>query len=238
MGKQVITADDIQKLSLAGNNTLDVCETDCIITPGARDKIEELGIRFRQSCMHHQSKVKNPETSLNNKKAYITDNSQVDLITDQVCALVKQNVGHTAPPGLTDMVKKIVASKLSASSEAETDSSEKCSALRTRGGVSLIQGNHLLDDCSGPDIPGKVLISDAIRCHNASHLTATYMKWEKTSFDRTVESPEISIVLEGEMDILVDGKTLKATAGDIIYMDKGASVTYDSASGVKLACVN
>ncbi len=236
MGKQVITASDIQKLSLSSNNTLDVCEADCIITPGARDKMKELGIQCGQDGSQSQSK-----NGCNIKNNSTTDDSQISQVTDQVCALLKQKLGKADTPELVDVVKRVVQARLSniksPAAQAANDV-EKSSALLTWDGVSLIDGDQLLDECSGPDIPGKVLISDAIRCHEQSPLTATYMKWEKTSFSRTVEFPEINIILEGKLNIVMDGNTLSAKTGDLIYMAEGASVTYDSPNGVKLACVN
>ncbi|MCA1786065.1 MAG: hypothetical protein LC657_08805, partial [Desulfobacteraceae bacterium] len=46
MGKQVITADEVQTVAAAGKKILEYHKQDCIVTPGAWDKIEELGLVF------------------------------------------------------------------------------------------------------------------------------------------------------------------------------------------------
>jgi len=243
MGKQVITANDILEAAETGNKILSVRLEDCIVTPGAWDKVEEMGIRFAGDLSASPARECPPATGSAGKttEAQETGNSDpgqsmIKTITDQVCSLLREKLPYASIFELEALVKKVVESKLF--SISALDVTERNSALTTWGGVSLINGNKLLNECTGPDLPGKVMISDAIRCHEASHLTATYMKWDKASFSRTVKSPEISIVVEGELDLIVDGKTLNAKAGDMLYMDKGAYVTYRSPSMVKLACVS
>ena len=46
MGKQIITSNDLLKAAGNGNKILNFREEDCIVTPEARDKIEEMGFKF------------------------------------------------------------------------------------------------------------------------------------------------------------------------------------------------
>jgi ethanolamine utilization protein EutQ len=64
------------------------------------------------------------------------------------------------------------------------------------------------------------------------------MKWENTLFERVVESPEISMVVDGEFTLNVEGRTFTARPGDILYMEKGAKVSYASNADVKLVCIS
>lgn len=64
------------------------------------------------------------------------------------------------------------------------------------------------------------------------------MEWEKASFRRTVEHPEIGVVVSGELHLTVGGKTMTAAAGDMVYFPQGVKVIYSTPSRVKLACIN
>ena len=242
MGKQIITANDLVTAAGNGNKILNFREEDCIVTPEARDKIEEMGFKFVMACpdttaCEFQPKAKadaRPDKSLED----LGDGggmSDIQAVTDQVCSLLREKLPQPSVPGLESIVKKVVSARLT---QASLNIPEQNTAMTIHGGVSLIKGNTLLDEGSGPAIPGKVLISDAIRCHQDSPLTATYMKWEKTSFTRTVESPEVNIVVQGELELTVDGKRLNAGPGDIVYMEKGALVDYSTPSMVTLACLS
>ncbi len=242
MGKQIITANDLVKVAGNGNKILNFREEDCIVTPEARDKIEEMGFQFATACpetggCEFQPKAKTVVSSGKSSESLVGsgDVSDIQAVTDQVCSLLREKLPQHSAPGLETIVKKVVSTRLA---QVPLNTPEQNTALTTRGGVSLIKGDTLLDEGTGPAIPGKVMISDAIRCHRDSPLTATYMKWEKTAFTRTVESPEVSIVVQGELDLTVDGKLLTAGPGDILYMEKGALVDYSTPSMVTLACLS
>lgn len=238
MGKQVITADEVQKAAADGGKILEYNKQDCIVTPGAWDKIEELGMAFAEDacaspeCVMPSEPVS--ETALGSNSAF--GRTQIQSITDRVCNILKDKVPGTDSSALSAIVKSVVESKFAPRSVGTVDSCN--SAVKVVGGVSLINGDALLDKDSGPSIPGKVQISDAIRCNEDTHLTATFMKWENSSFSRTVDAPEISIIIAGEMEVIADGHSMKAKAGDVLYMTRGARIEYKTPSMVKLACVS
>lgn len=247
MGKKVITAGDIQAAAVSGDKKIHFRREDCIITPGAKDKIEELGIQFTETAESSQN------CNIQTKSAPISQDGEVsrqnvpkqnstlethdtESITEHVCNILQDKFPEISTAQLTTIIKKIVRSKFS--HELSGNSFDNSSAVQTAAGVSLINGDVFLDENSGPSVPGRVLISDAIRCHDDSHLTATYIKWEKTSFSRTVETPEISILLEGELQVKTDGQSMEAKAGDILYLSKGVCVEYTTPTMVKLACIS
>ncbi|MDT8378932.1 MAG: hypothetical protein RQ739_08565 [Desulfotignum sp.] len=238
MGKQVITADEILKAVAGGSRILEYRKKECIVTPGAWDKIEELGLAFSDDTCSSPDCGIQPQGALEPMSGdhSATDTKKIQSITDRVCAILKDKVPGTNSSELSAIVKSVVESKFAPCSAGKTDT--VTSGVTVVGGVSLIDGEALLAKDSGPAIPGKVQISNAIRCHEDTHLTATFMQWEKSSFSRVVDSPEISIVVDGEMEIITDGHSMKAKAGDVLYMARGAKVEYITPSRVKLACVS
>lgn len=238
MGKQVITADEVQKAAAGGKKILEYNKHDCIVTPGAWDKIEELGLTFADdTCSSPGCGIQSePVSEVKSGGNSATVTTKIQSITDRVCAILKDKVPGTNSSELSAIVKSVVESKFSPLSAGNIYNGN--SAIKVVGGVSLIDGEAFLSKDSGPPIPGKVQISDAIRCHEDTHLTATFMQWEKSSFSRTVDSPEISIVIDGEMEVIADGQSMKAKAGDVLYMARGARVEYNTPTMVKLACVS
>ena len=243
MRKQVISVDEIKKTAQSGNKTLSARLEDCIVTPGAWDLIEELDINFAGGPTSAPSSpiisgLENAPQQTPKPRYKCSDGnpSSIERITDQVCSLLRDQLPQDAISDLETIVKTVVESKISGICSVEA--LEEDSVLTVHGDVSLINGNRVFQEAAGPDIPGKVFISDAIRCHTDAPHTTTFMEWKQASFNRTLEAPEMNLVVEGELELTVQGKTMSAKAGDIFYMNKGADVVYNTPSSVKLACVN
>lgn len=242
MSKQVISVDEIMKSAQSGNKVLAVRLEDSIVTPGAWDLIEELGLHFAD-CQNPSPSPANPEIQNTSqetpKKKYKCSDgnpSSIERVTEQVCSLLREQLPKDATSDLETVVRTVVESKISGICSVEALEEE--SVLIVHGDVSLISGNRVFQEAAGPDIPGKVFISDAIRCHTDAPHTTTFMEWKNASFNRVLEAPEMNLVVEGELELTVEGKTISAQAGDIFYMNKGADVVYKTSSSVKLACVN
>lgn len=158
-----------------------------------------------------------------------------DLVISQVISAVKDKLpSSTDRNKLEKIVREAVVSRSAAKSGGSSrpsaeGSSRVCllNAKKTTGGET-------------PSVPsdGKSVVAEFLNCGAGGELSAGYLEWEKGAFNRTVDLPEIGIVIEGEMRLVADGQTLELSPGDIIYLPAGASVTYDAGSRVKMACVN
>lgn len=105
--------------------------------------------------------------------------------------------------------------------------------------MCFIKGNMIPGDLTGPlAVDEKVRVADAFKCSEDSALAGGYMEWAGASFERTVDNPEISIVIEGELQLTVDGQKSVMKPGDMVYLPSGTAVVYNAPSRVKLACVN
>jgi ethanolamine utilization protein EutQ len=229
MGKCIITVTDVLDAAQKGNKTLVAHPSDCIITPGARDKAAELGIAINEG----------PDTA----KALPARLSvpflpQNEKLVREVCALMKERLpAGTKPQELEHLVRAAVAARLG--DKAPSTASEAIRQVAGDSGVCFISGSRLLEGGSGPvPIAEKVLVAEAIRCGDDVKLAGGYMEWQQAAFTRTVEFPEIGIVIEGELHLAVGGKTLVAKAGDMVYFPKGAQVGYSTPGRVRVACVN
>lgn len=225
MGKCVITAVDVLDAAQAGRKSIPALPGECIVTAGARDKASELGIVLDEGATV-------PGSPGGAAPAAGAPANEADTVVHEVCDLLKHRIASgTDPRQLERLVREVVAAKLSG---ADSDPS-----ARKVEGVCFVSGRRLLETPAGPvPVAEKVLVAEAIRCGENPPLCGGFMEWEKASFRRSVELPEIEIVIEGELHLTVGGKTLVAKAGDMLYFPKGAEVVYTAPAKVRLACVN
>jgi ethanolamine utilization protein EutQ len=229
MGKCIIAVDDILEAAKSGKKRLPAAVGECIVTPGARDKAAELGILLDEGPGAPAAAA--PASAQ-------AQPSPVDQVVRQVCALMKERLGSgVAAAELERLVREVVAVRLAGTGAAAP--AEAGRAVACVDGVCFISGARLLEGGSGPvPVEGKVLVADAIRCGEKYKLAGGFMDWQKASFSRTVEFPEIGIVLEGELQLTVGGRTLTTKPGDMVYFPKGAQVVYSAPARVRIACVN
>ena len=225
MGKCVITAVDVLEAAQAGRKIIPAPARECIVTAGARDKAVELGILLDEG-----SDV--PGSPGGAAPAAGATASEADAVVREVCDLLRSRIASgTDALQVERLVREVVAAKL--------DGSGPEPSPRMVEGVCFVSGRRLLDTPAGPvPVAEKVLVAEAIRCGDSPPLAGGFMEWEKASFGRNVESPEIGVVLEGELHLTVGGKTLVAKAGDMLFFPKGAQVVYTAPAKVRLACVN
>ncbi|MCG4734831.1 cupin domain-containing protein, partial [Casaltella massiliensis] len=49
---------------------------------------------------------------------------------------------------------------------------------------------------------------------------------KETTFDWTLNYDEVDYVIEGTLDIIINGKTVSASAGELILIPKGSSIQF------------
>jgi ethanolamine utilization protein EutQ len=229
MGKRIIAVVDVLDAAKAGSKTIPALPGECIVTAGAREKAAELGIIIADGCEAPQPTM---------PAAAVPRPVESETVIREVCTLLKSRMPSGVEPGkLEHLVREVVSARL-AGPAAVFPATADPSVSRVEG-VCFISGSRLHDSGAGPvPVAEKALVSEVIRCGEDHKLAGGYMEWEKASFSRTVEFPEIGIVIEGELHLTVGGKTLVGKPGDMVYFPKGAQVTYSTPARVKLACVN
>jgi ethanolamine utilization protein EutQ len=130
---------------------------------------------------------------------------------------------------IEQVVREVVASRL-ATPAATVD---------PKGG-RLLSGRQIIAEPVTPvAIDGQVQLSQVLPGEAVGSLSAGILAWEKASFGRQVDQEEIDIVIEGDLQVILDGgQTLSGRPGDMLYLPQGTQVVYSTPSSVKLACVN
>jgi ethanolamine utilization protein EutQ len=223
MGKCVITVVDVMDAARAGQKTITALPGECIVTAGARDKAVELGIVVDEGAGL-------PRPSGETLSA--APAGETDIVVREVCNLLETRVPTgTDLKKLERLVREAVSAKLTGAAPDP--------AASLPGGICFVSGRRLVETPAGPvPVAEKALVAEAIRCGENPPLAGGFMEWEKASFERTVEYPEIGIVIEGELHLTAGGKSVIAKAGDMLYFPQGSQVVYTAPARVRLACVN
>jgi len=235
MSKRLITQADVIQAADAGQTSIPAPEGQVIITPGARDKAQSLGIAICDS----------PETASGEAcalgggdapQAAAPASSLDESIIRQVSDILESRLPAGASrQDLERLVREAAAARLGGSSAPDESQGESLAA----SGVCLVKGDRLLRQEAGmAPVDGKVLLADAMQCGEGCKMAGGFMEWEKASFRRTVDHSEMSVVLDGELHLTVGGKTIIGRRGDMIFFPQGAKVIYSAPGKVRLACVN
>lgn len=240
MAKRLITQADVIQAADSGQTSINAAPSQFIITPGARDKAESLGIALCDPSGASSSEacaLPSGGDEPTSAPASAPTSVLSDAMIQQVCDILSSRLpAGTSKQNLERIVRQVAAAKLAgaASPVQSGDSSNPASQ-----GVCLVKGDRLMQQAGGKvPIDEKVLLADAIQCGEGHKMAGGYMQWEKASFRRDVEASEMAIVLDGELHLTVGGETIIGHSGDMIFFPKGAKVLYSTPNKVKLACVN
>ena len=192
MAKCLISVSDIQKAAQAGEKRLSL-PPDCIVTPMARDEAESLGITLDIPGKATGSALPPSVTTPASPSGQV----EMDQVAGQVISLLKEKLPKdVSRPDLERVVRDVVRNKLAGkASTLGAPSAQPVPSIAGASGVQLIDGKKLVQsNVAKVGVDDKVVVAEAIRCGAEADLAGCYMAWERSSFTRTLEEPEIDIV--------------------------------------------
>ena len=249
MSKKIITAQDIRDARKAGQTSL-ACAADAIVTPQARDDAHAYGIaltRIRPDV--------GPATVPN---IVVEKNQSQQAPVPQKAALPSAGLVQNTPPAqpqntLWDMVREQVAAKLGPAFDAaafnavvatiqaqgqspDTGQGKVQMAEKTAGqdasGVNVIR-HSALSGAAGNASPSTGVILTDVLAPDASGPGVGYLEFTSQSFDLTFPAHEVVTVLEGELSVTVQGKTVQARAGEAVRIASGVLATLTASGPVR-----
>jgi len=213
--KKLVTSADVRNISGSGEKV--VClEPGTIITPAARDLVYELGMTLQTGTSNNMSK--SAGSAVQEELNGAAGNSQAakpDVISPELIAKIVKEV-VAAMPGLgqtrePEMVK-------------EEDPS----------GVRLVKGNTVKCDPFNTGNPrDKVGIKEILTIKESPNMCTGFMTVEDSAFSWDLTYDEMDYVIDGTLDIIVNGKTYRGTAGDVFYIPRNTTVTFSSPDNAK-----
>ena len=74
----------------------------------------------------------------------------------------------------------------------------------------------------------RVWLADALTLDESPRLGCGVMEMDKTAFAWTLTYDEIDIVLDGTLEILIEGRSVRATAGQVIFIPKNTAIQFST----------
>ncbi len=88
--------------------------------------------------------------------------------------------------------------------------------------VKVDESNRL--DTGNPN--DVVYTKDLFSLDESKRLGCGIMEMKETTFDWTLNYDEIDYVIEGTLDIIIDGREVSASAGELILIPKGSKIQF------------
>lgn len=86
-----------------------------------------------------------------------------------------------------------------------------------------VDESNRLDTGNPSDV---VYTKDLFTLEESPRLGCGIMEMKETTFDWTLNYDEVDYVIEGTLDIIINGKTVSASAGELILIPKGSSIQF------------
>lgn len=80
-----------------------------------------------------------------------------------------------------------------------------------------------------------VALKDLVTLEEAPRMGAGVMELDHTSFEWTLTYDEYDMVIEGELEIEIDGRIVRGDPGDIIYIPKGSHIHFQTPTFTRYA---
>lgn len=235
MARRIITEADIVEAAKAGKTTLEAPEGECIVTDQARDRALELGVTLAcegsascppQGCPPGGGGLSGREDTGAGRLA--------TQVFEALRARLPQGVDAARAERL---VREAVAARMAGA--GPTGSKPEMDDSRGDGGFTFVKASAVLKPLGqGTGPRDGALLAEALAAAGQARLSAGYLAWEKASFSRSVDEPEVCVVIEGELHLTVGGRTVVAKPGDLAYLPQGTKAVYSAPGRVVMACVN
>ncbi len=126
------------------------------------------------------------------------------------------------PKLLEDMVKKIIAETLQGNSNKEDFEKHV-----DPSGILSVKLNTVKPEKFDTGKEGdRVNLKDVVTLEESPRLGCGVMEMTETCFDWTLKYDEIDYVIEGTLEINIDGRKVVGNKGDIIFIPKNSKIQF------------
>lgn len=156
-------------------------------------------------------------------------------VLEMVRKVVEETLSTISPKGITATPGAAAVSPGRAFSDGGASiCSHGCSKA---GPVVAVDGTSICFDHFPGAPQGMVNIADVITSRNNSPMGGGFLEWNNYSFTWFLTYAEVDIVLEGELHITCQGKTVVGKSGDMLFIPKDTEVIFSSPGHVRFAYV-
>ncbi|MGV8981823.1 cupin domain-containing protein [Clostridium sp.] len=121
---------------------------------------------------------------------------------------------------IEDMVRKILAESLAV---------EKCEFEKhvdASGVISVKLDTVKMDKFETGKEGDKVLLKDIVTLEESPRLGCGLMEMEETRFDWTLKYDEIDYIIDGTLEINIDGRKVVGNKGEMIFIPKNSTIEF------------
>lgn len=130
-----------------------------------------------------------------------------------------------------EIVKKVVVEAAGGCSCGNTTCEDGFVKHKDPSGVIGIKTNTVKLEQFGDD--PRVTLKDVVTLEEAPRMGCGIMELDHTSFEWTLTYDEFDIVLEGHLEIEIDGRIVSGNVGDVIYIPKGSHIHFQTPDHTK-----
>lgn len=210
--KKLISAKDVEIAQGEGKRIIYI-DNNTIVTPYAKDIAITYGIEFSiETPIYQLNATHKPNT---NK---VAKSCSEGLDSEMIYKLLKAMMDKGLLNGILD---SIVNPKPYASEIASN-------------GLKVVRGNSVKFDVFNTGNSNTKVYYQELISREESSMSAGLLTIDHSKFDWKLGCEAINYVIEGTLTVTIDGKTLMAYAGDVIYIPLGSKVTLGSSDKAKI----
>lgn len=157
---------------------------------------------------------------------------------DALVAAIRRRVMAALPAGSgvdEAFVERLIKSVLAETGGASPASAEVRPGVSRAGGVTHVD-SRAQRRASVP-VKGSVAVMDVLSPVKGDDAAVGYLEWENLSFSWTFRRTEVLVVLEGELNLSIEGTTFSAAHGDVFSIPAGTEVVLAASGHVKCTTV-
>jgi ethanolamine utilization protein EutQ len=232
--KQLISAETIRQEHAAGKRKLDVALPNTIVTAEARSVAEQLGVALVEVvAATTPGKASSAAASpCAQAQAAAGKPSAAEIAAIRAAIIARLPPDCVSGEVIDQLIRKSIDER-----PCDTASNAR-QADRNGGGIKHVQGGSVqFGRFEGAGEGTQVGLADVITSSDRSPMAAGYMAWSNCFFPWTLGYDEIDVVLEGELHIRSEGKTVIGKAGDVIFIPRGSSIEFGTPGKVRFIYV-
>ncbi|WP_321391161.1 cupin domain-containing protein [uncultured Desulfuromusa sp.] len=128
-----------------------------------------------------------------------------------------------------DLLRKIIGEVVSELDQNQNDHLDK--TIDQQSGVISVRAGKVKPKPFATGKEGdKVYLSDLFSLEESPRLGSGIMEMRESSFDWMLKYDEIDYVIEGKLEVVIDGRKIVGEAGDVIFIPKDTAIQF-SVSG-------
>lgn len=231
--KTLITASDINNKAVRGEKLVHL-HKDTIITPAARDAAREMGIQIvyteNEIAADNNRSCCSQEPVQEKESAGDTDRQDAGSDNKDLLSLVTGNLpNQQADP---ELVARIVKEVLAALGYVNCNTGPVIE--KDKSGLQLVRGDSVVCEPFSTGSPKhKVFLKDLLPVAESPNMAVGFMEIDNSSFEWELKYDEYDYVIDGELEIIVNGQTYRGKPGDVFFIPRGTRIIFSSPGKVK-----